>query len=392
VSKSVILLLLVVMMCSCQNQISNSFTQKYQRESFIAEKSRFIDSVFLYLPNPGNENKYQSAFWASELMLKKSSTDIINIEYACIHFKDYSDNFKRILLQHIYTLYPENFKHQVDSLIRLELDEKRFAIMANYLIRMDSSNIEFTNTLMKKKFLNWNDNPILKAFSDSQTAGQSITKSQITDLFAFTSKLEKAVLFVFVNKNRDLPGYLIIQNKKGEILTENGDTLKFRLLARSITNMPEYITNGNTPQGVFAVIGFSNSENVFIGKTPTIISALPFETSLSEFSSGKFQGNWDLEQYNKFYPESWKNYLPKNRAFYAGKAGRSEIILHGTTIDTDFYKAQSFYPFTPSLGCLCLLERWNSMNGYMIESDQLKLVNILKKNGINKALMYVIEK
>jgi hypothetical protein len=273
----------------------------------------------------------------------------------------------------------------------LEQDAKCFAIMANYLIRIDTRNIEFATTLMIKNFKHWNENPILIAFSESQTAVHGLTKLQIDDLLTFRSKSKEASFFVFVNKNRDIPGYLIVQKKNGEVIVENGDTLKFRLLARSITNLPEYITNGNTPQGVYSVQGFSTSDNVFIGKSPTIISTLPFETSLAEFSFGKMKGDWTLEQYNKFYPESWSNYLQKNRSFYAGKAGRGEIIIHGTTIDTDFYKSQSYYSFTPSMGCLCLLERWNIANGSLIESEQLRLVNILKKNSIKCAMMYIVE-
>ena len=77
--------------------------------------------------------------------------------------------------------------------------------------------------------------------------------------------------------------------------------------------------------------------------------------------------------------------------FYAGKAGCGEIIIHGTTIDTEFYKGQSFYPFTPSLGCKCTLERWNEKDGGLIESEQNRLIVALKENKIEKALMYVIE-
>lgn len=389
-SKLLIPLFVSVLTWSCQRSITNSFTQKLEREQFIIEKTHFIDSVFQYLPDVKNEKKYQAAFWASELMLKKSPVDSVNLCFALAQFADYSDNFKFSLLQHIYTLYLGNFYNQIDSLIKLERDEKRFAIMANQLIRIDSANVDFTHSLMKKNFQHWNENPILKAFSESQVA-IGLTKTQITDLFAFRANSKEVSFFVFLHKNRDIPGYLIIQKENGEVVIEKGDTLKFRLLARSITNLPEYITNGNTPQGVYSVQGFSVSDNIFIGKSSTIISTLPFETSLANFSFEKMNGDWTLEQYNQFFPKSWSNYLPKNRAFYAGKAGRSEIILHGTTIDTDFYKFQSYYPFTPSLGCLCLLERWDSINGNLIGSEQRRLIKTLKKYRISKAMMYVIE-
>ena len=385
------LLLFVVFGLSCQKQITNSFTLKSERERFYAEKNLFVDSVFQFLPHTTNEIKYQSAFWASELMLRKSALDSANLIFACENFTDFSKNFKRSVLQHIYTLYPHGFKLQLDSLIRFETDAKRFAIMANYLIRLDSTYRELTLVLKQKKFNNWHENPILRAMYESFSDSKPLSETQIAELIAFRSKSNQASFFVFVSKNRDLPGYLLIQNKQGEILKHQGTVLKFKLLARSITNMPEYITNGNTPQGVYSIQGIGSSDNVFIGKTPTVISVLPFETSLSRFSFGKLNGGWTLAQYNRFFPVSWSNYLPKNRAYYAGQAGRTEIILHGTTINPEYYKQQIYYPFTPSLGCLCLLERWDSKHGLLIESDQLRLIKTLKHHNIKNAFMYVIE-
>jgi hypothetical protein len=169
--------------------------------------------------------------------------------------------------------------------------------------------------------------------------------------------------------------------------------LKIKLLARSITNLPGYITNGNTPQGVFSVQGFGISDNVFIGTSPTVNTVLPWEVSPTEFTFGENKSSkWKLEIYNQFFPKSWNTYLPKNMAFYAGQAGRGEIIVHGTTIDPGYYSSEVYYPFTPSLGCLCTLERWNVADGSLLESEQMKLVNALKKNRIKNALMYVIEK
>ena len=144
---------------------------------------------------------------------------------------------------------------------------------------------------------------------------------------------------------------------------------------------------------MFSVQGFGLSDNVFIGKSPTVITALPFEVSANEFCFAKSENTeWSLDFYESFFPESWKNYAPKNTTYYAGKAGRSEIIIHGTTIDSEFYKKQSYYPFTPSLGCICALERWNRTDGKLIESEQLRLIQSLKESKIEKALMYVIER
>ena len=61
--------------------------------------------------------------------------------------------------------------------------------------------------------------------------------------------------------------------------------------------------------------------------------------------------------------------------------------MHGTTIDPAYYKGQSYYPQTPSLGCLCSYEEWD-VNGKRIISNQQKLVD--KLNGIGATNGYVV--
>jgi hypothetical protein len=68
-------------------------------------------------------------------------------------------------------------------------------------------------------------------------------------------------------------------------------------------------------------------------------------------------------------------------SFYAGKAGRTEIIAHGTTIDPGYFKGMPFYPLTPTQGCLSTKEIWSETTGRILESDQQKLSNAISKAG-----------
>ena len=375
------------------SEAQNIFITKAERNRFVTEKGQFIDSVFLLNPNRNNEKNYQSAFWASELMLKKSTIAKQKLKYALTNFAIFSDNFKRSILQNIYTLYPSEFVAEMDSLVDLEHNKKRFAMIANYLIRQNQGSKQKYFQKLKRHFPDWEGNALLSGFVIEHSEQSKLTSEQIHDLIAFRKAKKVATIFVFVQQNRDLPGVAMIMDNNGDFLKDKNDTLKIKLLARSITNLSGYLTNGNTPQGVFSVQGFGLSDNVFIGTSPTVNTVLPWEISPKEFTFGEIESSdWTLDLYNGFYPESWKAYLPKNMAYYAGKAGRGEIIIHGTTIDTDFYKLQSHYPFTPSMGCLCTLERWDETDGNLLESEQLKLVNALKNNKITNALMYVIEK
>ena len=391
--RAIILFILFGWIVCFQVEAQNLFVTKAERNRFVSEKVCFIDSVFSQVPDQNNEKKYQSAFWASELMLRKSIIAKEKLKYVLTNFAIFSDNFKRLVLQNIYTLYPSEFVTEIDSLVDLEYNEKRFAMMTNYLIRQNQDSEQKYFRKLKKHFPDWEGNPILNGFAIEHSIHSPLTYKQLNDLVAFRKAKRAITIFVFVQKNRDIPGFAMILNRNGVFLKDKNDTLKIKLLARSITNLPGYLTNGNTPQGVFSVQGFGLSDNVFIGTSPTVNTVLPWEVSPKEFTFGEIDSSeWTLELYNKFYPESWKTYLPKNMAYYAGKAGRGEIIIHGTTIDPRYYTNTSYYPFTPSLGCLCTLEHWNEADGSLLESEQMKLVKALKKYKINNALMYIIEK
>ncbi len=78
-------------------------------------------------------------------------------------------------------------------------------------------------------------------------------------------------------------------------------------------------------------------------------------------------------------------------AFLAGQAGRDEMLLHGTTINSEFYRGAKFYPGTPSAGCLVAGETWSKVNGVMQKSDQLDLVKAFTRDGRDRGYLVVVE-
>lgn len=70
--------------------------------------------------------------------------------------------------------------------------------------------------------------------------------------------------------------------------------IKIPQLARSISNLPYYLTNGNTPQGLYRITGTDISENKWIGPTTNIQMVMPFEIIISFFRE-----NTDYEMYYK---------------------------------------------------------------------------------------------
>jgi hypothetical protein len=187
---------------------------------------------------------------------------------------------------------------------------------------------------------------------------------------------------------------VIVRDSAGNFVKDAyGNVFSVPQLARSISNLPGYISNGNTPQGIFRMYGTDVSKSIFIGPTANIQLTMPFETGIQHFmnDSAITDSVWTEDWYKKLLPASWKNYFPFYETYYAGKAGRTEIIAHGTTVDPSYYRGQIYYPLTPTLGCLCTKEIWNEEDGTRKQSDQQKLIDALEKAGGADGYYIVIE-
>jgi hypothetical protein len=199
----------------------------------------------------------------------------------------------------------------------------------------------------------------------------------ILQLFAHQKVLGQKIIYSFQRWNRDFTGIAIVQNADGSFARDStGKLIMIEQLARSGSDLPYFITNGNTPQGIFSIQGVQIDHNHIIGPTPTIQLIMPFESEDSLFWHTPYDASKDeLANYINLLPESWRDYEPMTEAFYAGKIGRTEIIAHGTTLDPDYFSGKPFYPISPTMGCLCAKEDWNIFTGKFNSSDQFNLVN-----------------
>jgi len=168
--------------------------------------------------------------------------------------------------------------------------------------------------------------------------------------------------------------------------------LVFQQLARSASNMPYFITNGNTPQGMFKVVGTAISHNQLIGPSPNIQMVMPFENDSLFFGTDTLTTLQKQQLYRSLWPTVFQNHAPIWESYHAGYIGRSEIIVHGTTIDPDYFSEQSFFPLVPTMGCLSTYESWNIFNGRLLKSQQLQLTNTFFADGIMNGLLVVLEK
>ena len=387
---------------SPQDTIYVPQTKKENREKFRVELRDSIVYGNLKLPlTPQNISKYNGAFWGAELglirdsVIEKTIKDILRTYI----LKSFDDSFYRSVVEAAYTLFPRYLDPDVFQVMNLTDNPKLFAMCMNYLM-LFSEEVEmhraFYTTMLKNRFPDWENNPILSMLNykiQIKTSDRFKTRPSLIDILANNYGNDKVVIFSLQRNKRDFPGLALIRKPDGKFLRVSEDSIfAVPQLARSITNMPGYITNGNTPQGILSIKGIDTSKNVFIGPTPNLQLILPFEDSAKIYfhKNENISSDSVLILYKNLLPESWRSYIPIYEAYYAGKAGRSEIISHGTTIDPEFYKSETYYPQTPSLGCLCCYESWDE-NGIRTHSDQQKLIDAFLSTGYTKGYVIVIE-
>jgi hypothetical protein len=265
-----------------------------------------------------------------------------------------------------------------------------------YLLRVNADSLAIEKYIKQliQIFPGYQQNPILSELYKYLLNHQSLTQLALPDLnqlFLHQQSHQLVTIYSFQKWNRDYPGLAALQQSNGLFLRDTmGKIILIDQLARAGSNLPYFITNGNTPQGIYSITGTEVSKNLFIGPTPNLQLLMPFEADSAYWHMGYDRTKDALSNYLGLLPKDWANYEPMQESFFAGKAGRSEILAHGTTIDPEYFKGYPFYPISPTLGCLCAKEIWNIFNGSLQESHQLQLANGLVQQKKQKGLLMVI--
>ncbi len=347
------------------------------------------------LKDTATERAWSNAFWAMSLLNYKSAWINSRVLLASKDLEKRSVAFQRSFFEMAYSSYATEFINTAFSILNQTTDANLFALCAEYLLQ----NSNKTNT---KKL-------ILAAYEAKQTKPGFVLTCKllleklqeedqavppIGDLLKQKFYNNPVVVYSLQRKNRDYPGLLVIRTPDGKFLRNtNGSIFYVAQLARSLYNLPPYISNGNTPQGIYRMKGFDTSKNVFIGPSENLQLLMPFEASPTDYNPKLNKDSvtrWHIAYYKNLLPPSWQQYKRIFDAYYASLMGRTEIIAHGSTINPDYYKSKPFYPLTPSLGCLVTNEVWDKKTGRRVESDQQKLTDAIKKvAGANGYLILV---
>ncbi len=343
------------------------------------------------------EDYWQDAFQAMEVLQYKSKWIDGKINAAGEYLISGTVSFQRAFLELIYAHYPAKFRQPVQQLFTQTTDAKIFAMCAVYLLKSDSTkeNINFIAVKTKMSLQEAAANPILLELQQ-YIAGfnQPVNSPDISPFFQKNYLPGNVLLISFQRKNRDYPGLVMVRDAVGNFIKDSsGNYFSVPQLARSVGNLPSFLTNGNTPQGILRMDKFNVSVSSFIGPTPNLQLSLPFEKKAFHFFQSQDESDtiWNIERYKNLLPEKLRQYIPLQQTWNAGMAGRTEIIAHGSTVNPGYYLHQPFYPLTPTQGCLATTELWSAENGKRIMSDQQKLVGAVLKAGGASGYVIVIE-
>lgn len=367
-------------------------SERSEQERVLRDEA--IRKTFSGSLTPETAPDWETAFWAMELMQVKDAIVFGAVKRSYAHLNTLSPSFQRAWMEVVYTLFPSEFLTEMSEIANRTKHEKMFAMAVQYVTRLQTKSKPFFLQKIQQTFGSASTSPIihmLRLQLEGKTRPRTISEPTWQDLLTHPLGPEETLIFSFQRHNRDFPGRTIIRKPDGKFVQdEYGRLFSIPHLARSVTNLPGYITNGNSPQGILRWDGISKTDNSFIGPTEVLPLFLPYEIPESRFLPEKTDTTKTLtyKDYLSLWPDSWRNYVPIEEAYWAGKAGRYEIWAHGTTINPDFYLNTPFYPNTPSLGCLTASEIWSPQNGERLKSDQQAFISQLKK--INKPAGYFI--
>ncbi len=368
------------------------FASLARKDSFYKElKLKMVESM--KPANFRNEDVMANGLWAAELTKDRDTSFRALYSKLLDSIATFQPDMQRRILQAGFSLWRGEHPDPVLSFAQSTTDPKLYAMAVNYLLKTKLDAAYFKD-LTLSRFPSKLEHPIISALLGNLDIWINGRPSLplLKDLLEFRKDSSVFRMFFFVRQDRAHSGRIVFRKPSGVFLRDSsGKVLTLPYFAMALPNLPGYITNGNSPQGCFSVAGVYNSPAKLIGPTPRIRLFMPSETDNKTFYNNyKLTGKDDRELYLSLFPESWRNYFPIMETYYAGKAGRNDIVMHGTTVDQRYYTKEVFYPNVPTHGCLSGIEKWDD-KGYLIFSDQQKLISIYNSLGNPKGFIYLIE-
>lgn len=300
-----------------------------------------------------------------------------------------SDGFtevQRLAMETAFGLFPTELEPEMRQIFLTDTDPKRLAMAGAWLARMDSgaANRKSLEDSLRARKPDWAMQPQLLALVTGLRAPRTEIMRQrppLNDLLRAPFG-GRPVIFSLQRIDRRFAGRAVVRSADGSFLVEpDGTPFSALQFALSVSGLPGTLTNGNTPCGIFGIEEFGHTGNTAIGPSETIVLGLPLE----------YDKTWTEARYEDLLPESWKSWWPIREAWWAGQAGRFEILAHGTAIDPEPWTGTVFAGLTPSHGCLTCDESWDPSTGRRLASEQARLTTALRRAGGPPAWLVVVE-
>lgn len=285
---------------------------------------------------------------------------------------------QRALLTAAHTFYAPQAAPLLWPLLPQLTQTKPFAIAAYTLLQADPTAAERLRQLVPSQFPAWADDARLTALMQ-RLQPSPVAAPPLPELLAAPLRPGYAAIYSLQRPGREVMGLALVRAADGRFVRDaRGELFASPQLARALTHLPGTITNGNTPQGLFTLIGAGTATNPWIGPTPYLHTKLPIEATVAEFEHADPTQSaslpaWSDAVYDSFLPPAWRGWAPIKEAWLAGRAGRDDILLHGTVVNPDYYRGASYFPGTPSAGCMVSHETWDRATGRLLDSGQLRL-------------------
>lgn len=376
----------------------SDFTKKERREKFevyLLEKN--IKETFRGPLNYTTEHQFEDACLSVTQFLIRNEEVENGFRKMFEGYNRLQPPLRQAFLSAVYATYPDKYTEQIKQALAIESNPKNYAIGTVYLYRNDGStdNVRKLIAQTNAKFGIVSDTlPILIELKKymNRYAGQRLQPTpDINQLFVYQRLYGRKTVYSFQRWNRDYNGIAILQNADGSFAKdENGNVLMVEQLARSGSNLPYFITNGSTPQGIYSIAGIGHSINNLIGPTTNLQSVIPYQNEYLFWRGMPYDSTADVyNNYQRLLPPSWQNYAPMYESYYAGLIGRRYIIVHGTTLDPKFFKDMPFYPNSPTDGCLSNPEIWNG-DGTLKKSEMFRLANAFVSTPDSTGMLVVV--
>src|SRR5258708_21881606 len=232
----------------------------YNRRVALAKdlRERIIGKHFTVPLDSNSEDGYLSGCWAVSQFLFDGPEVLEGFRRLFAGYDSLSYDTRRALLEAVYAVAPGQYIHEVGGIFDRETDARLFAFCAVYLYRQDTStaNANQINIRLVEKFpsdtlavLQELDN-----YLSYHTANVRGKAPDIGELLGYQRGNGQKMIYSFQRWDRDYAGLAIVQNTDGSFVRDGQGRLQaFHHLASAGPSLPYFLTNGNTPQGVYSI-------------------------------------------------------------------------------------------------------------------------------------------